>query len=369
MSSLQVLEPALDRRLVTPARLSEIVGLGGSHAKVDSIIGPVAEAADPVTALANQQRFIDMAGEKVENILQGRILYRQGYRSRQPGTSMQRLQLPQWPVESEGLEILSNFGVSLGVVTSASTDSSVSHRLEDPRDSPNKRYLYRDGGWPARTWVAAFQPGPIAGTEFSDYRIDFTAGRLMPGEIDDWTADRAYIPNSSSSVGIGTVPAFGSWARPSLSQTNELLFQCVTAGTTASAEPSWPKALPWFPETAYATDDYTIATKGPINLWFRATTGGTSNTIEPTWPLVDGDTVDDGSVVWTAREELEFAEVPGTLVWNGHFAVDLPLALQDAVALVAINLAKKVSGEQCKKGESTSMAMREFSSSIRRLAA
>ena len=75
MSSLQVLTRSIDRRLVTPKRLGEIVDLGdgGSTSSVSSLIGATAVTANPTEA----RRYIDMATEKVEKMLDGLIFYRQ----------------------------------------------------------------------------------------------------------------------------------------------------------------------------------------------------------------------------------------------------------------------------------------------------
>lgn len=54
----------------------------------------------------------------------------------------------------------------------------------------------------------------------------------------------------------------------------------------------------WVKETAYAEDDQVI----PVTengLVYYASTAGTTGAIEPTWPLMIGETVTDGTAVWT----------------------------------------------------------------------
>ena len=75
MPSHEVLDHSIDRRFCTPARLQEIVGYGGNHDSVDTIIGPKAFDSDPVKAVTDQQRAIDHAVEKIEGVLDCRILY------------------------------------------------------------------------------------------------------------------------------------------------------------------------------------------------------------------------------------------------------------------------------------------------------
>lgn len=340
MPSLQVLTAAYDRRFVTPARLSEIVGSAGAYSNVDALIGPAAEAADPAAALVNQKRVIDQARERIEAKLQGRQLYRQRYRSRQPGSDLTELELPQWPAQAEALEIL---GISVDT-----------YRLNDP----GPRIVYRDSPWNAARQSARFTEQPVAGTEEDSYRIDFWAGYLMPGQIDDWVADRSYAPNRSISVGA-PVASHGSWTKPT-DPTNLLRFECTAAGTTASSEPAWPTAAPWSPATTYATGAWALATKGPIGFWLEATTGGVSGATdddEPAWPTTAGETVDDSTVTWTVREELTFAEGPDTLVWTGHFVEELPITLQELAAELAIKLAMRSVGQKCEeKDENQCMA-------------
>lgn len=56
----------------------------------------------------------------------------------------------------------------------------------------------------------------------------------------------------------------------------------------------------WAASTAYSLGDYVHATT--FNSFrYECTTAGTSGTGEPTWPLVEGATVTDGGVTWTCR--------------------------------------------------------------------
>ena len=350
MPSLEVLDHSIDRRFCTPARLQEIVGYGGGHTVVDEIIGPKAFAADSAAAVIAQQRAIDHAVEKIEGALSDRILYRQKYRSRQAGTDLLELELPQWPVESEALEIL---GVGID-----------GYRLN--RD----RYVYRDGGWGSTSHGSRLTQEPVAGTEIDNFRIDFIAGYLMPGQIDKWKASRSYIPLSSSSVGDNPLPTHGSWIKPlgPVHANNALRFECTTAGDTAASEPAWPTAEPWVAERVYATGAWALAPDKPIGLWFEATTGGTAGDTEPAWPLVANDTVDDNDIVWTARAELTFAEeAPATVVWTAHFTEELPVSLEEMCALIAIETLKKIIGQQC-DDEKCVADFRQTAQAIRRAA-
>ncbi|KKM27931.1 hypothetical protein LCGC14_1569730, partial [marine sediment metagenome] len=65
--------------------------------------------------------------------------------------------------------------------------------------------------------------------------------------------------------------------------------------------------LPWEASTAYAVNDYVRPTAGAtLNETFQCTTAGTSNSSEPSWPTGEGNTVLDpvgvGPLEWTARE-------------------------------------------------------------------
>lgn len=57
----------------------------------------------------------------------------------------------------------------------------------------------------------------------------------------------------------------------------------------------------WAATNAYALGDFVRVLTGSSRFYFEATTAGTSDAAEPTWPTTEGDTVADGSVVWTAR--------------------------------------------------------------------
>ncbi|MGQ9676545.1 MAG: major capsid protein [Chloroflexota bacterium] len=62
------------------------------------------------------------------------------------------------------------------------------------------------------------------------------------------------------------------------------------------------KGTAWTATTAYALGDVVVPTAGTENGFrYECTTAGTSGASQPTWKTNEGETVTDGSVVWTCR--------------------------------------------------------------------
>lgn len=68
------------------------------------------------------------------------------------------------------------------------------------------------------------------------------------------------------------------------------------SGTNVSAGSS-----DWAASTAYSEGDFVEPTTAN-GFIYRCTTAGTSGSTEPTWPTTEGDTVSDGTVVWTCHD-------------------------------------------------------------------
>ncbi len=64
----------------------------------------------------------------------------------------------------------------------------------------------------------------------------------------------------------------------------------------------------WVASTAYSLRDEVIPTTAN-NYVYICTTAGTSDSSEPTWATGIGDTIVDGSVVWTVAYDYEFEEM------------------------------------------------------------
>ncbi len=58
----------------------------------------------------------------------------------------------------------------------------------------------------------------------------------------------------------------------------------------------------WQASTVYSLQDFRVPTVDNT-FCYECTTAGTSNLTEPAWPNVVGQTVEDGTVVWTCREK------------------------------------------------------------------
>lgn len=76
----------------------------------------------------------------------------------------------------------------------------------------------------------------------------------------------------------------------------ELLHREVSAVTVSHK--NGDDAATWVASTAYTTSDYVIPTT-PNSRFYQCTTAGTSDSSEPTWPTTTGQTVVDATVTWT----------------------------------------------------------------------
>lgn len=82
----------------------------------------------------------------------------------------------------------------------------------------------------------------------------------------------------------------------------------------------------WYraPDTAYSVGDVRLLTDLPVGWYLEATTGGTTSASDLviTSPAI-GDTVTDGTVVWTIREVASTADIPAPVDISGKANVDL----------------------------------------------
>ena len=82
------------------------------------------------------------------------------------------------------------------------------------------------------------------------------------------------------------------------------------------------KGTAWQASTAYAVGDVVVPTSGKENGFrYECTTAGTSGSSEPTWPTSEGATKTDGTVTWTTR--------PGCHLGSGTNGASLTLSILD----------------------------------------
>jgi hypothetical protein len=74
----------------------------------------------------------------------------------------------------------------------------------------------------------------------------------------------------------------------------------------------------WAPSTDYSLGDLVIPTAGATWWVYECTTPGTSGTTEPVWPTTVGETVTDGTVVWTCRARYLDIRPPAGEEWVIH---------------------------------------------------
>lgn len=120
--------------------------------------------------------------------------------------------------------------------------------------------------------------------------------------VDDNGGASALVTNHAYSAGDFLIPTTA----------NGYYYKCTTNGTSAANEPTWPKieggtvtdnnSPAWAASTAYAVGDMIVPTTAN-GYNYECTTAGTSGTAEPTWSTTVGDTTSDGSAVWTTRAQ------------------------------------------------------------------
>jgi hypothetical protein len=90
----------------------------------------------------------------------------------------------------------------------------------------------------------------------------------------------------------------------------------IVAGTTSPTVVVGTSGAAWKADTYYSLLGVVIDTNGNLQ---QVTTAGLSGTSTPTWATVDGNTTDDGTVVWTQLETTtELAWDPSTLYTTGQ---------------------------------------------------
>lgn len=214
------------------------------------------QAADGTIALADARSLADRAAGLISAHL-GRPFWRERVTVRVAGVDDQRLLLPRWPIEAQPAVAWRPSGSEAG-----STVETTVYRVV----GRYRHALYRRSGWGyTAASYRSLAPMPVAAAVLDDWEIGPAwAGWLMPGQISTWAASTAYkaeIASASYDDPATAAPYLrGSWVRATDPRVT-LRFECTVAGTTSATEPA------------------------------GFTAGAT----------VDGTTIADGTVVWTAR--------------------------------------------------------------------
>lgn len=191
-----------------------------------------------------------------------RPYWRNAYLSWAPGTDQAVLRPGVWPIES---------------VTSVTTDDGTV--VDSTTYSIRGAKIFRSYGWPRWRRRDALTLAPAMGEQdVEHYMTALTAGWLMPGQVSAWAAlaDLSGLVGASTSYGASR----GGWCRPT-DITIKARLELTTAGTTGATEPDW---------SSYAV----------------------------------GETITDGSAVWTVRD-----------------AVELPADLSEAAMLWILDVFKR----------------------------
>jgi len=216
-------------------------------------------AAESALAVATAREWIDAAGDLICRDVLKRELWRQAYLEEVPGKGGQVLALSRWPIEDDPPPVSTIDGSAMDTST-----YSVQGR--------HRHSLYRRYGWELAGLAEEFGRQVISPTDSKAYSVAYTAGYLMPGQVSTWAAATAYQTEPASisydDPLTGVPYVRGAWVR-SADRRVQLRFECTTAGTTGASEPA--------AFTASAT--------------------------------AAGDTIADGTAVWTARAAFELPAI------------------------------------------------------------
>lgn len=132
------------------------------------------------------------------------------------------------------------------------------------------------------TWTNIQNP-PTASSSPSIYEINTISALIQSFNAGHAQCCGFLVPNS------GTRATFG-WPQGRT-------FYGDAGLTTASAD---GLTTLWAPHTLVVLNAQRVPTS-PNGYWYKATTGGTTGYSQPTWPTTVGNTVTDGTVIWTCE--------------------------------------------------------------------
>ncbi len=203
MLDVRITAPATDRRILVPRDIVHQTGLVFNHAE---------RLSDRVSGLI----------ESSEELL-GRPPWRQSYEEISDGIDTEVLPFSRWPIEG---------------------DPAIADVHENPVEFGNEplaRVTGRNrwGVYRRRGWSRPGRRNGLTGNKrwapsFLEWKLIYTAGFLMPGQVFSWSAGTAVSPGGSSS--LGTPPG---WALPT-DLSNPLAFFADGDGITGATEPLWP---------------------------------------------------------------------------------------------------------------------------------
>ena len=149
------------------------------------------------------------------------------------------------------------------------------------------RDLYRTSAENTGPGQTAFYLDTIYDNTTTTY-TDSTADTSVPLTLTPWKASQAVPPNS------GAIAYYVDGG-------NGYIFKLTTSGTTGAGVPQWniPTAI-WSALSTFLVGETVAPLKAAGQFW-EVTTAGTTGTTQPNWAAnaTPGDTVTDGSVVWT----------------------------------------------------------------------
>ena len=117
--------------------------------------------------------------------------------------------------------------------------------------------------------------------------------RLVSGDLT--ASGEQYSPEISLSA--TTTAVLSKIVEPNIA--GDILW--IELGLTAELRADISGVSAWAASTAYALGDIVKPTGGYTGCVYECTTAGTSGTAEPTWPTTDGSTVSDNTATWTCR--------------------------------------------------------------------
>lgn len=206
MFDVQTIATATDRRILVPSDIVHQTGLANNLAE---------KLSDRVSGLV----------ESREDLL-GRPPWRQDYEELVEGTDTDVLQFSRWPIEGNP------------------TISDVHDNPVEFGDEPLARVTGRSrwGVYRSRGWSRPARRNRLTGSKrwapsFLKWKLTYTAGFLMPGQVFTWLSGSAVKAGGSRSTGSSP-----GWALPT-DLSNSLAFFADIDGTTGLSEPAWPTTV------------------------------------------------------------------------------------------------------------------------------